>query len=70
MTAEQRIFSVTVDPTMQDVGAIIAHAAPSSLLSTTFFSPTSLLLNFGPLLPGASPAALNASHKPLGPHRG
>jgi len=67
MSVEQTFFSVTINPVTQDVDAIIASARPNRLVSTTFFSPTSLQLNFGELAPGQSAGVLNDTHKPLKP---
>jgi hypothetical protein len=67
MSAEQTFFSVAVNPAVRDVAAVIALAAPTPLTSVTFFSRTSLVLNFGPLPPGASAVTVGAAGRPLHP---
>ena len=70
MSTEQTFFSIMVNPVTQDVDAVIVNSRPNRLVSTTFFSPTALLLNFGSIAPGQSAAILGDAHKPLKlPHR-
>ena len=67
MSVEQTFFSVTINPLTQDIDTVLASARPNTLVSTTFFSPTSLQLNFGALAPGQSAGVINDAHKPLKP---